>query len=263
MTNRPNRGNHRHSKAPFSNGKVAVPSRDDSQMPAEDYSRMHHRYYIVRPEPNKTCVPMIAVDELPRGFHLKGVPMTVTPQQIQEWDMARVGADVKLEYSFEVNFEPLVSSRRGRQSGSNTKNQTLSKATAIANGTSTDTTPTDEEVGSNKSDTRDKPESVRVNTKNDQHPTSELQQQANVCKSFYPFLKTRDGLLTTVRTLPRSLLSRVSGRRRMTGPRLRTPQLLEFTARRNSALTGSVPAIVTICRRAVDTSTSFLTQRLV
>ena len=48
---------------------------------------------------------MIALDELPAGFRLKGIPGTVTAQQINEWDMARVGADVALKDSFKVEHD--------------------------------------------------------------------------------------------------------------------------------------------------------------
>ena len=80
-------------------------------MHSTDFSHMRHRYYIVRPEPNNTCVPMIALDELPAGFRLKGIPGTVTAQQINEWDMARVGADVSLKGSFRVDHDGIPPSR--------------------------------------------------------------------------------------------------------------------------------------------------------
>ncbi len=99
---------------------------------------MRRRYFIVRPEPNKQCVPMIALDELPPDFRLKGVPLTVNPQQINEWDMARVGADVALKYSFEIEFDHLPvsqqcqpSSHRNEDSPSQEKTQVPAEAVSV------------------------------------------------------------------------------------------------------------------------------------
>ena len=96
-----NRRGQRNSKAPISDSKDVMPSKD--------FSQMRLRYYIVRPEPNKTCVPMVALDELPTGFRLKGVPLNVTPQQIQEWDMARVGAGHRADGFIRSRLRPLSS----------------------------------------------------------------------------------------------------------------------------------------------------------
>ena len=101
-------------------------------MPSRDFSQMRHRYYIVRPEPNKTCVPMVALDELPIGLRLKGVPMTVTPQQILDWDMARVGADVKLTDSFEVDFDRATVPRHSSQSAVDEKTRSRAEQTRLS-----------------------------------------------------------------------------------------------------------------------------------
>ena len=75
------------------------------EMSTEDFSQMRHRYYIVRPEPNKTCVPLIALDELPANLRIKGIPLNVTAQQIMDWDMARAGDEIEGQESFEIEFD--------------------------------------------------------------------------------------------------------------------------------------------------------------
>ena len=175
------RRGHRQSKAPASQGKVV--------MPTKDWSHMRHRYYIVRPEPNKTCVPMIALDELPPGFRLKGVPMTVTPQQIQEWDMARVGADVKFKYTFETDFEPRVASQRDQRPRLVNSDSAALKKSEVPKEAASETSNTGVEVSgsaigttdsSNNSDSHDKTEAVHLETGKDTRPLKDLQQQANV-----------------------------------------------------------------------------------
>lgn len=182
MTNRRGR---QHSKAPVPHGKVATPTMD--------FSQMRHRYYIVRPEPNKTCVPMIAVDELPKGFQLKGVPMTVTPQQIQEWDMARVGADVELKYTFETNSEPQPARQRGQKLGPENKYSLTLKTPEVPQKAIKESSTTEERASgsatvktdsSDKSDSHEKLDPVHEKTEKEPHPISELQQQANVCETL-------------------------------------------------------------------------------
>lgn len=190
MTNRRER---RHSKAPAQGGKSPMPKKDCSPMPkkdcspmpTKDCSPMRHRYYIVRPEPNKTCVPMIAVDELPTGLQLKGVPTTVTLQQIQEWDMARVGADVQLKYTFETDYNPQTSSQHSQQPSPDNKHPVTPKTTEVTKVAINERYAVDEEVSGSAIiplDSHVKPEPVRVETEKDPGPMSELQQQANVCR---------------------------------------------------------------------------------
>ena len=160
-------------------------------MPLRDFSQMRRRYYIVRPEPNKTCVPMVALDELPAGLRLKGVPMTVTPQQIQDWDMARVGADIALTDSFEVEFDRQALPKRGQKSGTDDKNVSSTEKTELSK-----EAPTENEVASekdkversNKNDdsvtSRNSEAQNAKSVEEDCPPLSELQQQANVSEAI-------------------------------------------------------------------------------
>ena len=179
MTNRRGR---RNSKTPAPNGKVMIPTKD--------FSQMRHRYYVVRPEPNKKCVPLVALDELPEGFRLKNVPLTVTPQQILEWDMARVGTDIELKDSFEVDFDRLAPPQNSPQPSSDEQNSTILKKSEVSNEAIDENLAMKEEqnskkaveaTGSVKLDDPDKPEPVGGKTETDWRPVSELQRQANVC----------------------------------------------------------------------------------
>ena len=74
------------------------------------------RFYIVRPEPNKKFVPLVAVDELPTLCRLQGVPLTLSAQVIEEWNMARVGDFTPYKGQYEILLRPeLHGSRVGPQ----------------------------------------------------------------------------------------------------------------------------------------------------
>lgn len=63
------------------------------------------QFYLVRPDPSSTIVPLIPYDELPdifRKLGLHGVPDTITTQHIHDWDMSRVHDLVPLRGSFDV-----------------------------------------------------------------------------------------------------------------------------------------------------------------
>ena len=164
-------------------------------MSVTDYFHMRHRHYIVRTGPEKTCVPMIAVDELPAGLKLRGMPMTVTPQQIQEWDMARVGADVKLSRTFKIDSEPRMIARHGLKPDPDKKQTEVLKPDDAAKDAVNESSNAEDETNkydkisidnsdsSDKSNTHDEPEHTHVETENDPRSLPELQQQANVCVS--------------------------------------------------------------------------------
>ena len=46
-------------------------------------------YFLVRPD--KTAVPLIALDELHADYEISGVPGTLKTEEIEKWNMARVG----------------------------------------------------------------------------------------------------------------------------------------------------------------------------
>lgn len=46
-------------------------------------------YFLVRPD--KTAVPLIALDEIHADYHIAGVSKTLTTEEIEKWNMARVG----------------------------------------------------------------------------------------------------------------------------------------------------------------------------
>lgn len=164
-------------------------------MSVTDYSHMRHRHYIVRTGSEKTCVPMIAIDELPAGLKLRGMPMTVTPQQIQEWDMTRVGADVKLNHIFKIDSEPRILARHGFKPTPDKKQieplkpdeaakDAVNESSNAENETSKyDKISIDSTDSSEKSTIHDKPEHSHVEAENDPRSLPELQQQANVCVS--------------------------------------------------------------------------------
>ena len=49
-------------------------------------------YYIVRPD--KTLVPLIAIDEINPVFCIHGLPTSLTANDIEEWNMARCGDEI-------------------------------------------------------------------------------------------------------------------------------------------------------------------------
>ena len=85
---------HRQVTPPHSSGS------EDSD--SSDYPRP--QYYIVRGD--KTCVPLIAVDEISPAIRLRGIPLSLSGDDIEEWNMARVGDQVnrpKKYYSVQLN----------------------------------------------------------------------------------------------------------------------------------------------------------------
>ena len=46
-------------------------------------------YFLVRPD--KTAVPLIALDEIHADYHIAGVSKALTTEEIEKWNMARVG----------------------------------------------------------------------------------------------------------------------------------------------------------------------------
>ena len=77
-------------------------------------------FYIVRPD--KTFVPLIAIDEINPMFHIRGVPTSLTADDIEEWNMARCGDQIdrpknyyRLEISTHGDAKPRISTNR--QSG--------------------------------------------------------------------------------------------------------------------------------------------------
>ena len=119
--------------------------------------------------------------------------MTVTPQQIQDWDMARVGADVELTDSFDIEFDRPALTQRGQQSGIDDKNISCGEKPELSNEASCETDAANrvekagklnKETGSVTSDKSGNPEAQNVKTTEEEwRPISELQQQANVCQA--------------------------------------------------------------------------------
>ena len=219
---------------------------------------MRHRYYIVRPEPNKTCVPMIALDELPPGFCLKGIPLTVTPQQINAWDMARVGADVILKDTFEVEFAQLTPS----QSSTEDKNSYAEEIPATQDQTEN---ATGESSGENDICKSSKPKISMNPEKSSNSETSniksngeglasvlKLDAEANVSQPSESYQSSAMKSLTFYRKRPTALPKRINWRSRVTTPRPRMLLLLVFMERRSFAHIGFERAIVTTCKRVAD-----------
>jgi len=50
------------------------------------------RFYIVRPD--KSFVPLIPADEIDPMWRIKGIPAQLSPELIQQWNMARCGDEV-------------------------------------------------------------------------------------------------------------------------------------------------------------------------
>ena len=81
------------------------------------------RFYIVRPEPQKAFVPLIAVDEIPSLFRLQGVPANLDPKTINDWNLARVGDTTPFRGQYDVLINPEESKAlQGSSSSSDSSN---------------------------------------------------------------------------------------------------------------------------------------------
>ncbi|KAL9105035.1 MAG: hypothetical protein Q9163_000048 [Psora crenata] len=86
------------------------PSSSDSEISsASEYPRPH--FYVVRPD--KTFVPLIAVDEISPMVRIHGVPSSLTVETIEKWNMARCGDQLdrhcnyyRVEFSTHRNTKP-------------------------------------------------------------------------------------------------------------------------------------------------------------
>ena len=95
----------------MASGRLSTPpdsSASESSLSSDD---PRPYFYIVRPD--KTFVPLIAIDEINPMFHILGVPNSLTAGNIEEWNMARCGDQIdrpqnyyRIEFSTDGNANP-------------------------------------------------------------------------------------------------------------------------------------------------------------
>ena len=71
---------------------LATPPDSSESEPSFSMNDPRPHFYIVRPD--KTFVPLIAIDEINPMFRIHGVPVSLTADDIEEWRMARCGDQI-------------------------------------------------------------------------------------------------------------------------------------------------------------------------